>query len=100
MMLPVTPSVTTNRPATSAIERWRRRSRLRTRLESTGVHILQKRDDSVEVGLLVVVHRQVAAVRAVQVASLLDALRNHLHVLRIHRVVLRADGEGGHRNLR
>src|SRR6185436_16354303 len=100
MMLPVTPRVTTNSPAISAIERCRSRSRLCTRSESPGVNVLDERDDAVEIGVLVVVQRHVAAVRAVEIAPLLDALRHHLNVLRIHRVVLRADGEGWHGDLR
>src|SRR6266851_3900198 len=54
---------------------------------------VQEVDEAAEVHGLIVVHGHVAAVRAVQVASVRQAAGHHLHVGRVHGVVARADDQ-------
>src|SRR5665647_468872 len=56
----------------------------------------QKVDQAVHVGLLVVVHRHVAARRAMEVCATREGACHLFHVGRVHRVVLGANNERGH----
>src|SRR5436190_1280344 len=60
------------------------------------LHVVEEFDEAGEVGFLVVVHGQVAAVRAVQVPAAWQAAGHHLHVRGIHRVVAGADHQRRH----
>src|SRR5215469_17943293 len=63
------------------------------RLRRLAREAVQKGDEAVEVGPLVVVHGQVAAVRAVQVTPRRQAAGHHLQVSRVHGVVAGADDQ-------
>src|SRR5215475_11678177 len=63
------------------------------------IDIENKLDQALHVDLLVIVHRHVAAAWAVKAASLLHLSRHHFQVSRVHRVVARANGQCGRRNL-
>src|SRR5262249_9707020 len=58
--------------------------------------VAEEGDQAGEVGFLVVVHGQVAAVGAVQVAAAGQAARHLRHVRRVHGVVAGADDQSGH----
>src|SRR6516165_5171516 len=59
-------------------------------------HAVQELDETGEIDLLVVVHGQVAAVRAVQVPAPRQRGGHRLHMRRVHRVVPGADDERWH----
>ena len=62
--------------------------------QALALEAVQEVDEAGEVGRLVVIHGQVAAVRAVQVAPLRQQAGHHLHVAWVHGVVPRADDQG------
>ena len=62
--------------------------------QALALEAVQEVDEAGEVGRLVVIHGQVAAVRAVQVAPLRQPAGHHLHVAWVHGVVPRADDQG------
>ena len=55
------------------------------------MHVANELNDAAKVRCLVVVHRHVAAVRAVQVPAALDGAGHPFHMSRIHRVISGAD---------
>lgn len=64
------------------------------------VNIANKCDNPLHVNLLVVEHRQVAAVRTEEVSPLPGLVRPHLQILRIHRSLTRSDHQSRHGDLR
>ena len=65
-------------------------------LEAARVHVTDESDHSFHVDLLVVVDGKVATVWAEEEPATLYRPRDHLHVLRVHRVVSSADHERRH----
>src|SRR5450759_236727 len=65
-------------------------------LASLPLDITYEPDQTVEVGLLVVVHRHVGAIWAKVEAALGDATSDHFHVGRVHGVMCRSDHQGRH----
>src|SRR5438132_14001506 len=63
------------------------------------IHVADELDEALEVDLLVIVERQVAAIRTGEVAPLSDCPRHPCHVFGIHRVVPGADDQGRHGDL-
>jgi hypothetical protein len=46
--------------------------------------VLQELDEASEVSLLVVIHREMTAIWAIQIPTIRQSTRHHLHVQRIH----------------
>ena len=69
-------------------------TRLQLHLLFPLIYALYKFNKAGHIGLLVIVHTHVAAVRAIQIAAICKLGSHPLHVFRVHGIVLPANAKG------